>query len=120
VLILSLLISQSLGLSLDSNINAVRDNNNNNNININNNIVCDFNNTSLIYDTININKYDKGCNPCNNNSLKFWFSNVTSLVNKFQLFTAELYNGNFDLAFVLETWWNDVSIKNIPGYVVFF
>ena len=51
--------------------------------------------------------------------LKIWYSNVTSLNNKYELFKQELIQSKIDIAFVCETWWKDTSIKNVKGYSVY-
>ena len=43
--------------------------------------------------------------------LKIWYSNVTSLNNKYELFKFEIISNRIDIAFVSETWWTDSSIK---------
>ena len=55
-----------------------------------------------------------------NSCLRCWYSNVTSLNNKYEAFCSELISNRIDVAFVCETWWTDTSLKNVQGYSVYF
>ena len=62
-------------------------------------------------------------NSRNKNSvkkLKCWSSNVTSLNNKWDILSVELYSNCVDVAFLTETWWTPSSIKTIKGYATFY
>ena len=52
--------------------------------------------------------------------LKCWYSNVTSLNNKLDILSVELYSNCVDVAFITETWWTPSSIKTIKGYSTFY
>ena len=50
-------------------------------------------------------KKNYGAYKSRNLKLKCWYSNVTSLNNKLDLFSVELYTNCVDVAFITETWW---------------
>ena len=52
--------------------------------------------------------------------LRCWYTNATSLENKWDQFKAELLEKNQPhLVFVTETWFSDVSLKLLDNYVIF-
>ena len=54
------------------------------------------------------------------NSLKCWYTNATSLNNKWDQFKSEIILDSYpDLIFVTETWFNDYSLRNIDQYKLF-
>ena len=79
-------------------------------------IICDLRYLCYYFKSIATDVKTFGNNSC----LKCWYSNVTSLNNKYDAFCSELITNNIDIAFVSETWWTDTSLKNIPGYAVYF
>ena len=48
--------------------------------------------------------------------LSCWYSNATSLNNKFDEFFEEINASKSQVVFVCETWWTDKSATNVPGY----
>ena len=51
--------------------------------------------------------------------LSCWYSNATSLNNKFDEFIEEINASKSQVVFVCETWWTDKSATNVPGYNLF-
>ena len=56
----------------------------------------------------------------NTSSLNCWYTNATSLNNKFDDFTAQIEIHKPHAIFVTETWWDETSTKNVEGYTLFF
>ncbi len=56
----------------------------------------------------------------NTSSLNCWYTNATSLNNKFDDFTAQIDIHKPHAIFVTETWWDETSTKNVEGYTLFF
>ena len=52
----------------------------------------------------------------NEDYLSCWYTNATSLNNKFDEFTEEINASKSLVVFVCETWWTEKSATNIPGY----
>lgn len=48
--------------------------------------------------------------------LSCWYTNATSLNNKFDEFIEEINTSNSQVVFVCETWWTEKSAINVPGY----
>ena len=67
----------------------------------------------------NINEIKFNKNKNIYRDLKIWYSNVTSLNNKYELFKVELIQYKIDIVYVCETWWKDTFIKNVIGYLVY-
>ena len=51
--------------------------------------------------------------------LTCWYTNATSLNNKFSQFEAEINLYDPDIIMVCETWWKEHSIVNLSGYNLF-
>ena len=56
----------------------------------------------------------------NASSLNCWYTNATSLNNKFDDFTAQIDIHKPHAIYVTETWWDETSTKNVDGYTLFF
>ena len=69
---------------------------------------------------VNNIKKNYGAYKSRNLKLKCWYSNVTSLNNKLDLLSVELYTNCVDVAFITETWWTSSSLKTIKGYSTFY
>jgi Reverse transcriptase (RNA-dependent DNA polymerase)/Endonuclease-reverse transcriptase len=64
----------------------------------------------------------KSANKTHNNltALKCWYTNATSLNNKFDEFKASLaYHSHPHLLFITETWFNDESLTKLSNYSLF-
>ena len=51
--------------------------------------------------------------------LKCWYTNATSLNNKFNEFEARIYSEDPDVVLVTETWWKSDSIVLLDNYILY-
>lgn len=52
-------------------------------------------------------------------SLSVWYTNATSLNNKYDELIIEIELKNPDLIMISETWWTETSAVNVPGYCIY-
>jgi len=69
---------------------------------------------------VNNIKKNYGAYKSRNLKLMCWYSNVTSLNNKLDLLSVELYTICVDVAFITETWSTSSSLKTIKRYSTFY
>nr|XP_047141316.1 uncharacterized protein LOC124816250 [Hydra vulgaris] len=58
----------------------------------------------------------KGLKTENIDYLTCWYTNATSLNNKFDEFIDDISRSKAQVIFACETWWSAMSTTNIPGY----
>ncbi len=77
----------------------------------------------MVFDSTELSKCSlKNVHTRQSNEVKHlscWYTNATSLNNKYEDLSIEVENKNPDIIMVCETWWTDVSVTNIPGYSLF-
>ncbi|XP_065683341.1 uncharacterized protein LOC136096115 [Hydra vulgaris] len=61
----------------------------------------------------------KGLKTENIDYLTCWYTNATSLNNKFDEFIDDISRSKAQVIFACETWWSAMSTTNIPGYNLF-
>nr|XP_047141010.1 uncharacterized protein LOC124816050 [Hydra vulgaris] len=61
----------------------------------------------------------KGLKTENIDYLTCWYTNATSLNNKFDEFIDDISRFRAQVIFACETWWSAMSTTNIPGYNLF-
>jgi len=78
------------------------------------------------HESLNVNTLLKqSIKECNLNGLSeqsylnCFYTNATSLNNKFDEFIEEIHNNKAQVIMICETWWNDQSVTNIEGFNLF-
>ena len=72
------------------------------------------------FETIELSKYSTNSKiNANIGHLSCWYTNATSLNNKFDELISEVDRKKTQIIMICETWWTDASVTNIEGYNLF-